>query len=305
MRKKIGLIGLGVVGAPLAFNLWKKYGDDFLLLSSAEFLPTLRNLHINGENFTPRVASCAEEIDGYLNVLFVCVKNYHVNGMIDFLKPIIDERTIIVPLQNGIYSCDLFSEKFPDNLVVEGFAKGPNTQVHKNVYVYQKPGVFHIGTSYVNKREKCLEIYNLMKAASVDVYYDDNIKYEVWKKFMLNTAGNAITALTGIDYCMFSNSDEVQDLCVRTMKEFCKVAKTRGIELNDEDIEDVMKYYKSFTVSKHTSMLEDVLNNRPTENEYIAGYICKLADELGIEVPNIKMLYELIKIKEQVYMGML
>lgn len=301
-EKYITLVGLGAVGAPLAHNLWKEYGDEFALLSSEDFLWTLDNLYMNGDRFNPKIFSKPEQLDKKIGIVFICVKNYHVEGIAEFLETMVDEDTIIVPLQNGVYSYDYFSKMFPKNFILEGFAQGPNTQVLKNVYVYQKPGVFHIGTSDLSKKEKGLTAYKIMKDAGVDCHYDDNIKHEVWKKLMLNTAGNAITALTGIDYCMFDKSPEVQDLCRRTMMEYATVAKCKGLDLTENDIEDIMKYYLSFTVSKHTSMLEDVINKRRTENEYIAGYIYRLAEENGIEVPNIKMLYELVRVKEQVYL---
>ena len=301
--KYITLIGLGAVGAPLAHMLWTQYGDDFALLTSEDFLFTLEHLHINGENFEPNIFYKPEQLKKKIGIVFICVKNYHVENIASFLKSMIDEDTVIVPLQNGVYSYDYFSQEFPNNFVVEGFAQGPNTQILKNVYVYQKPGVFHIGTSNPNNRDKGLKAYSIMKDANVDCYYDDDIKHAVWKKLMLNTAGNAITALTGIDYCMFGDSPEVQELCRDTMKEFAQVAKCKGLNLTDEDIEDIMQYYLSFTVSKHTSMLEDVINKRLTENEFIAGYISKLADENNINAPNIKMLYALMKVKEQVYLN--
>ena len=49
-------------------------------------------------------------------------------------------------------------------------------------------------------------------------------------------------------------------------------------------------------------MLEDVTNCRPTENDFIAGYISKLAAKKGISVPHIDTLYNLVKIKENVYL---
>lgn len=301
-QRYISLVGLGAVGSPLAHLLWKKYGEAFALISSEDFLPTLKDIYINGEAFTPKIVSKPSDLDKKLGIVFICVKNYHIEKIAALLHTLVDEETIIVPLQNGVYSFDYFSGQFPNNFILEGFAQGPNTQVLKNIYVYQKPGTFHIGTSCAEKRELGKFTFNIMKDAGIECYYDDNIKHEVWKKLMLNTAGNAITALTGIDYCMFEQSKEVQDLCRSTMKEYIKVAAYKGLKLTNEDIEDVMKYYLSFTVSKHTSMLEDVINKRKTENEYIAGYIYRIAKENDIEVPNIKMLYELIKIKEQVYL---
>jgi 2-dehydropantoate 2-reductase len=52
-------------------------------------------------------------------------------------------------------------------------------------------------------------------------------------------------------------------------------------------------------------MLEDVMNRRPTENEYIAGYIKRLAEKNGVQAPFIDMLYSIMRIKEDVYMGKL
>lgn len=304
-NKLIGLIGLGAIGAPLADLLFRKYNENFILLSSKDFLHTLmdKELIINNRPFSPRIVSDKTQLFKEIDILFVCVKNYHIEATVSFLKQIISRNTIILPLQNGVYSYDYFTRHFPDNIVLEGFAKGPNTTVNGNIFEYQKPGSFHIGSSTPEHGEAAHLVYQLMTDADVDCYYDDNIKREVWKKLMLNVAGNAITAITEIDYCMFSKSPDVQELCIRTMKEFVKVAKEKGIILTEEDIADVINYYLSFTVSKHTSMLEDVLHKRPTENEYIAGYISRIAKEYNINTPNIDMLYSLIKIKESVYLG--
>lgn len=307
MKPNIALIGLGAIGAPLADLLYKKYKENFILLSSKEFLHTLteKELMINNKPFSPSIVSDKKQLDKDVDVLFVCVKNYHIESTVEFLKGIAGRNTVILPLQNGVYSHDYFTKQFPDNIVLEGFAKGPNTTVNGNVFEYQKPGSFHIGSSTPEHREAAHTVYELMQEANVDCHYDENIKREIWKKLMLNVAGNAITAITEIDYCMFCKSPEVQQLCIRTMKEFIKVAKHKGIDLTDSDIDDVINYYLSFKVSKHTSMLEDVLHKRPTENEYIAGYISKMAKEYQMDTPNIDMLYNLMKIKESVYLGII
>ena len=144
--------------------------------------------------------------------------------------------------------------------------------------------MFHIGSSDENLKGIASNVCKMMSDAGVSCFHNDNIKHEIWKKLMLNVAGNAITALTGIDYCMFANSKETQQLCRTTMEEFVMVAKTLSIDLNQNDIDDIINYFLSFKVSKRTSMLEDVLNSRPTENDYIAGYIYRLAKENNILV---------------------
>ena len=299
------LMGLGAVGAPLANLLYKKYGDQFILLSSKDFLHTLtdRPIYINGELFAPRIVTDKSELKGKIRCLFLCVKNYHVENAVTFLKTIIDDECIIFPLQNGVYSFDFFLRNFPQNIVLEGFAKGPNTTLCENGFVYQRPGSFHVGSSNAKWKDTARSIYNRLIEAGVDCVYDENVTREVWKKFMLNVAGNAVTALTGIDYAMFKNAPEAQQVCREVMKEFEVVAGRRGIELGEQEIEEIIRYYLSFTVSKHTSMLEDAINSRRTENDYIAGYISHLAHDLKIATPRIDLLYSLMKIKESVYLG--
>ncbi len=306
MDKYVALIGLGVVGAPLANLLYKKYGDDFALLSSKDFLDTLTSnpLYMNGELFSPRIFSNKKQLDKPIGIVFICVKNYHIKFTADFLKTIIDENTIILPLQNGKYSYDFFKKQFPKNVVLEGFAQGPNTQIFGgSSFVYQKPGMFHIGSSDEKYKIIAQSVCSLMKDASITCFYDDNIKYQVWKKMMLNVAGNAVTALTGIDYCLLKESYEAQHLCREAMLEFIQVAKTQNIILTELDIDEIFDYFFSFTISKKTSMLDDVTNNRPTENNYLAGYIVKLAKDNGISTPYIDSLYNLIKVKEDVYLN--
>ena len=308
MKKKIAVIGLGVVGAPLSYLLSKKYKDDFVLLSSPDYIHTLtkHDLYINGELFNPCVISNKAQLSSPIGVVFVCVKNYHVKHTIDFLRKLIDKDTIIVPLQNGVYSFDTFSKDFPNNVVIEGFAQGPNTQINEGwSFTYQKPGSFHIGSSQINYKVYAKNVCSLMKDANIMANYYDDIKYHVWKKLMLNVAGNAITALTGIDYFMIKKSEESQYVLKRAMTDYLKVANSIGVNLSEKDIDDVFNYYFSFTVSKKTSMLEDIINKRPTENEYLAGYIRKLAQRLNIDIPYIDELYNLIKIKEDVYLSKL
>lgn len=304
MNGYISLIGLGAVGVPIANLLFKKYQDDFILLSSKEFLSTLtdKDIYINNELFQPEVMSEKSKLKKKIGLLIVTVKNYHIDSTCDFLKTMIDDSTVILPLQNGVYSFDYFRKMFPHNVILEGFAKGPNTIITRNGFEYQRTGELHIGATEENNKEYAKETWQMLVHAGMNCYYEDNIRREVWKKLMLNVAGNAITAITEMDYCDFKHSQEVQELCRRTMREFIIVANINGLDLNENDITDVINYYLSFRVSKHTSMLEDVLHKRKTENEYIAGYISRLAAEKQIYTPNIDMLYSLVKIKEAVYL---
>ena len=303
----IALIGLGAIGSPLAHLLYQQYGDRFILLASKEIAEELnkQTIYMNGEAFSPRIVIPDDSIEKHIDIVFVCVKNYSLQSACSALRPLIDDKTLILPLQNGVYSYRYFREAFPDNVILEGFAQGPNTRIFENNIVYQNPGEYHLGKHHEDFKEYAQDVFSLLREAGIPCKLDDDIRHSIWKKMMLNVAGNALTALTGLDYRMFKKSDSAQQICRSVMEEYATVAGCEGITISQNDIEDVIRYFVNYSKSKHTSMLEDVLNKRETENEYIAGHIYRLAEKYGVDTPNIFLLYSLMKIKEDVYLGRL
>ena len=303
----IALIGLGAIGTPLAHLLWKKYCDDFILLADDVHADRLRSkkMSINGEEFSPQIVSHKDDLKKPVKIVFICVKNYSLESSTQCLKGLITDETIIVPLQNGVYSYQFMRSHFPDNIILEGFAQGPNTTITEDGFEYQNPGEYHIGSYFNHHIESLKDVYTILTDVGIKCYWDEDIVHSIWKKLMLNVAGNAMTALTGINYSMLRNSPEAQKICRIIMREFKFVAALEDILITEDDIEDVMNYFLSYKESKHTSMLEDALNKRMTENEYIAGYIRGLAEKHNVDAPFIDMIYSLMKIKEDVYRGMI
>ena len=118
---------------------------------------------------------------------------------------------------------------------------------------------------------------------------------------MLIVAGNTITALTSADYSDFRWDPELVRLCRASMTEFLEVAHAQHVGLDQSDVEEVVDYFTSYEGSKRTSMLEDVLARRKTENEFLAGELVRRADALGIAVPVTRTLYGLMHVKEELY----
>ena len=301
MQKNIGLIGLGAIGTPIADKLNQYAPDNFYLIASGAIKKNLEasNMFINDVAFHPNIVSGKSETEAGLDLFIICVKNYDLDNSLSDFQNAISEKTIILPLQNGLYSYDFFSKQFPDNVVLQGFVKGPNTTIDGAHMYYQNPGEMYIGSDIY--KQQAQDVYKYLKIAGVSVYFEEDINRKIWKKWMLNVAGNSVTALTEADYSIFKEFPNIQTLCTRTMKEFQKVANAEGVDLSEKDIQDVIDYYVHYNGNKKTSMLVDVLNKRKTENEYLAGHIIHMAEKHGIEVPIIQTLYYLLTLKEAVY----
>ena len=300
---RVALIGLGVIGCPIAHKLYKGYGRNFALIASGHRKVSFekRDMQINGEPFHPNIVQQIKPGNEF-DLLLVCIKNYDLKTSLADFHSVISPNTIILPLQNGIYAYEFFRKEFPQNVVLQGYVQGPNTEIKGDMMSYRNPGVLHIGSEHENWKKTAEEVYLALLKADIQIKHEADIKRMVWKKWMLNIAGNSVTALTGADYSLFKWYNSLQQICVNAMQEFLTIANAEHVDLDKCDINDIINYYISYNGSKKTSMLMDVINERKTENDYLAGTAIAIAKRHGIEVPIIQTLYYLMEAKEQAYM---
>lgn len=301
--KNIGLIGFGVIGSPIAHILNFYYKDNFHLIAGGDIRKKIESTKfiINNDDFKPSVISDKNELPDTLDLLIVCVKNYHLYNALEDIKKVISKDTIILPLQNGIFSFNYFAENLPENIILKGYMQGPNTEISENgIISYKNPGVIHIGSD--KHTNVAIMVYNILNNCGFPVQFENNIAHMVWSKWMLNVVGNSVTALTNADYSVFKESPDLQYICKTAMEEFIILAKAENMDLSEKDISDVLEYYINYKGTKKTSMLVDMTNYRKTENDFLAGYAMRLANKHNLKLPMIETLYMLIKIKEHLYM---
>ncbi len=128
-----------------------------------------------------------------------------------------------------------------------------------------------------------------------------------WSKLIFNSAVNSVAALTGLPHvAMFTDEHQPAGLghVVRALIEEGKaVAGAAGIELYEDPWEmNVLAVARGETASSDyahlPSMLSDVLAQRATEVDFIAGAIRREAAKYGVQVPVTAAAYQLIKGKE-------
>ena len=118
---------------------------------------------------------------------------------------------------------------------------------------------------------------------------------------MLNTCFNTLSAILLADYsAIANNSDFIR--CVRIVaKEVQSVALAEDVILTQDDIERAIAGIVKYSDHGKTSMLQDVLAHRKTENSYFAGAVSRLGKKHGIETPICDFIQILLEAKRNVY----
>jgi 2-dehydropantoate 2-reductase len=88
-------------------------------------------------------------------------------------------------------------------------------------------------------------------------------------------------------------------LVKQLLKEGETVAKARGVEPIVDDLFDLFAEVVRESSDNLSSMLQDILNGRPTEIEAQSGAIAGYAEKFGIEVPRHQMMASILRLLEQ------
>ena len=100
---------------------------------------------------------------------------------------------------------------------------------------------------------------------------------------------------------MLIQHDGTRDILRSSVQEAVKIVKRKRIKLAyDDPIQKVESVCKA-TSANVSSMLQDVLNNKRTEIDYINGAIMRQGKALGIPTPVNEVLTNLVKTIETTY----
>jgi len=125
--------------------------------------------------------------------------------------------------------------------------------------------------------------------------WDEEIDSRLWQKLAVNCAINPLTALeqclNGALAKQVSLATKVEQLCT----EIAQVSHQLAYENVAAKVYTQVKQVIAATASNRSSMLQDRLAGRMSENEYISGYFVKRAGELGLSTPENTALYNAMR----------
>ena len=302
MIKKIGIIGAGSVGSVIISYLYPAYGDNFYLLATKERAERLKKngLCINDHTFHPQIYSDASQ-DINLDLLIIAVKSYSLESVIEDIRPLIRKGTIILPLLNGITATDRLKECFPDNRILYGVMIRTDAHRTGHKVYFITPGEVQLGYAYNNPiAPEIQEVRDCLVYAGINANIYEDMKRIQWRKWMLNTGGGQAAVEIGVECGYFEQVDEIVEIIRLCMDEILALAKAEGVNLTEQDRDEIIEFLVGYPAHKKMSMLQDVEAGRPIEIEEYAGTVIRLGEKHGIPTPANRFIYLSIIAKKKV-----
>lgn len=140
------------------------------------------------------------------------------------------------------------------------------------------------------------DLVNTFSGAGIPTTLTDDIRFELWKKLMINNGVNPLSVLTETDTRVLSNDPVFGPNAYRMMQETALAAAADGVSIGQKDVDAMYELIRTFDPIK-TSMLVDFEKGRPLEIDEIAGAVVQRCKAAGREAPITELVMALVKQK--------
>ena len=292
---KIAVMGAGAVGSYIGAML-ARAGHDVILIARAQHADAIgkHGLLFNGLNFrgSVRVQATAEAsgVEG-ADVVLLCVKSGDTESAGRAMAPHLKSDATVLCLQNGVDNAArlqpiIRQAVVPAAVYVAAEMAGPGHVRHKG------RGDLIIGPSPAS-----IQIAAQFSAAAIPTTVSDNVIQELWIKLITNCVYNPLSAVAELPYGPLFKVEGVTDVAEDVIGECLAVAGALGIPIPPSIGEQVLALAETMP-EQYSSTAQDLTRGKPTEIDYLNGYIVRKGAELGIATPVNLALQVMVKLRE-------
>ncbi len=302
MKTRIGILGLGGVGGYFGGLLAKAYFESdtieiiFIARGETQKAVAQNGLKLISDTneitvFPSLVSNNSEEI-GELNYLICATKTYDIETSFESIKNCIINKTVILPLYNGVDAAERIQILFPENTVLQGcvyivsMIESPG--IIKKIGLYEKL-FFGSKNAPVSKLN---ELQSIFENANIESYLVENIEETVWEKFIFISALASATSYLNQNIGEILKHPENKAVYISLLNEIAAVALAKGLALPNDIVNQTIIKLEKTPKDATSSMHRDLLAGRNTEVVSLTEYVVKEGLKYGVTTPIYKKILE-------------
>jgi 2-dehydropantoate 2-reductase len=301
---KVAIVGVGAMGSLFACLLSRAGYSPWLLDNCQERVDAVKRDGIQVEGITGshhvkinKITTRPEEV-GAVDLLIIFVKAYDTGTVMKGIIPLVSDGTLVLTLQNGLNNLERIAEVVGKGRAVGGITAYGATRLSHGHIRHAGVGETTIGPLKGEEIKEIGNIKHVLDTAGVTTSITEDIEGTIWGKLIINAAINPLTALTQLRNGEIIEHTELLDVQSRVVEESCAVAKAKGVTIHYRNPVEKVKDVCKATGSNRSSMLQDILNGKRTEIDYINGAIVSEGKEYGIPTPYNYILTSLVRAME-------
>lgn len=229
--------------------------------------------------------------------IFLMVKQFHIDApLIHFVQAAAGNYAKLLCFQNGIGHVERLSEHFAKERIYLAITTEGARRHASNEVKHTGEGSTWVGCATqsggAGKSEKRLA--DLLNHAGFHTTLSKNMNQRVWNKLLINSVINPLTAVLNIQNGELLSSPSFLILMRQLVDEATPVIDSIGVHPAPDLWEQLLCVCRK-TANNSSSMLQDILEGRRTEIDWITGSLLRIAEEHHLELPTHRTVYHMIK----------
>lgn len=300
----VAVMGAGAVGCYFGAML-ARAGARVRLIGRQALVDAITRdgLRFEGADFKARLPVSATADPGGIagaGLVLLSVKSPDTETAGRAIAPHLASGAVVLSLQNGVDNAERLRAQIPNPVlpaVVYVAAEIPVPGVIRHNgrgdLVIGELGPPQAGEALITK----LAAY--LAGAGIPTLISDNVEGELWWKLILNCAYNAVSALGCSRYGPMMAMPQIRQVMSEAVREIIALAQAKGVRVAMPDPVGAMLRFSESMPLAISSTAQDLARGRPTEIDYLNGYVVRECDALGLPAPVNRTLYALVKLLEQ------
>ncbi|OAK35597.1 2-dehydropantoate 2-reductase [Bacillus wiedmannii] len=301
---RILVLGAGGVGGFFGGRLVEK-GEDvtFLVRSKRKKQLEERGLvirSVNGDfSFQPKLIT-KEDRTAQFDVILFSTKAYHLNEAIQDLKPYVSEKTVIIPLLNGIAHVSQLQKEFGVEKVIGGLCF-IETTLNDQGEIVQTSAANRLlfGEIKLQGSERIKHISKAFAGTKSSFVLSENITQDMWHKYLFITVMSGVTTLMRAPIGPIRESEGGHEFIRNLFEECVQIMRSMKAPVKDGIAQEHMKTIDKISYDMKSSMQRDMEKGSSIEGKYLQGYLLDVAEQFSIEAPLLGAVYQNLKVYEE------
>jgi 2-dehydropantoate 2-reductase len=289
------ILGAGAIGCLFAQALQAHTRTTLVLRPGATHDDCITVRGESAETVIPIPCSYSSERTE-INQLLVTTKAYDVEDALHSVAHRLRAGSTIVLMVNGMGLAERVRARYAQHTV---FSATTTAGAHRLGHLHIRPagrGETRVGRQHQLQPAPWFEAW---REALDPCVWDDDIDSALWHKLAVNTVINPVTALYRCNNGQLAEQPALQALVASLCREASQISYAAGYTRTAQTLLSQAQAVIRATASNRSSMLQDIEAGRPTEIDYITGYLLETGDRFGIVAPEHRALFNAIKKSEE------
>jgi 2-dehydropantoate 2-reductase len=223
---------------------------------------------------------------GACDVVVVTTKMWALEALAPTLKPLLEENTVVIPVQNGIDAPGILAKALGWEHVVYGSASMNASMEEPGVIRQRNPNYgLTVAEAQGVQSARLLEVKEVFGTAGVSVEVATDGPAVLWDKFIGLVSNASLCALLRSPMGVVQKDDDSWALYSAVFNEVVAVGRASGIALPAEKVEARLARARTGSPMVMSSLAVDLIAGNRLELPWLGGRVRELGKKHGIPTP--------------------